>query len=478
MKKRYNIKKIITMITLMVILIGSIKVLKGKDVIKNIDINNETSKTSKEINSDKEINIINRDGGTIAQRFGVPDGYERVEYAQNSFEQHLRERPLKKNKESVYYYDGKKKINDVHEAVFALDLGNKDLQQCADSIIRLRAEYLYEKKLYKDINFNFTNGFNAEYEKWMNGYRIIVSNNNVSWIKRAVYDDSYETFQKYLDIVYAYAGTLSLEKELVSVEDINDIKIGDVFIQGGSPGHAVIVVDLAINKQTGDKNFMLAQGYMPAQDIHILKNQNNIKNSPWYSIDFGSELKTPEWTFKKNSLKRFADIAVKSTNSIVKEDASINVKDTNIKIYKSERTLKLFEKDELVKEFKMALGNSPVGHKQVEGDMKTPEGEYYICTRNDKSNYTLFLGLSYPNKIDAKNGYEKNMITEQEYKDIVNKNDRRSLPNWNTALGGAVGIHGGGNIRDWTWGCVALTDEDIRFLWKNTKMGTKVLIYE
>ena len=103
--------------------------------------------------------------------------------------------------------------------------------------------------------------------------------------------------------IFNYAGTYSLEKELQQIP-INDVQIGDVFIQGGFPGHAVVVVDMAEN-ETGEKRFMLAQSYMPAQDIHILKNPTNRKLSPWYSTNFEGNLYTPEWTFEASDLRRF-----------------------------------------------------------------------------------------------------------------------------------------------------------------------------
>lgn len=180
-----------------------------------------------------------------------------------------------------------------------------DLQQCADSVIRLRAEYLYGKGLYDNIHFNFTNGFRAEYGKWMNGYRVVIRGNDASWVKRADYSDGYESFRKYLDVVFAYAGTLSLSKEMKGVP-VEDMKAGDVFIKGGSPGHAAIVIDTAVNGK-GERLFMLAQGYMPAQDIHILKNPVNDEPSPWYPCDFGDMLETPEWTFESGQLMRFVE---------------------------------------------------------------------------------------------------------------------------------------------------------------------------
>ena len=158
--------------------------------------------------------------------------------------------------------------------VVDLDVGTRDLQQCADAVIRLRAEYLYQEQRYEEIHFNFTNGFNAEYAKWREGYRIKVEGNSVSWIKSSNPSQSYEDFRKYLDLVFAYAGTLSLAQELTLVQ-VAEMEIGDVFIQGGSPGHCVIVVDMAEHNETGEKLFM------PAQEIHILKNGRDSSISPW-----------------------------------------------------------------------------------------------------------------------------------------------------------------------------------------------------
>ena len=99
-----------------------------------------------------------------------------------------------------------------------------------------------------------------------------------------------------------YAGSYSLSRELKLVKNIKEIRIGDVFIEGGFPGHSIIVVDIAINKKNQKKLFLLAQSYMPAQEIHILINPSNAQLSPWYEIDFGDILDTPEWEFDvKNS---------------------------------------------------------------------------------------------------------------------------------------------------------------------------------
>lgn len=94
----------------------------------------------------------------------------------------------------------------------------------------------------------------------------------------------------------------SLEKQLIPVADFNKMAAGDVLIQGGFPGHAMLVVDMAVNNQ-GNKIFMLAQGYQPAQDIHIVINPADEKLSPWYQLTTPGEIITPEWRFRRSSLR-------------------------------------------------------------------------------------------------------------------------------------------------------------------------------
>lgn len=244
-------------------------------------------------------------GNTIQQRFQLPQGFVREEESKTSFAFFLRNIPLKPLGSDVLYFDGTIKSNrNVYEAVVDLPIGKQDLHQCADAVMRLRADYFYSQKQYDKIHFNFTNGFRVDFSKWVEGYRIAIKGNKTSWVKTAKPSDSYQTYWKYLETVFMYAGTASLEKELKSINAL-DIKIGDIFIKGGFPGHAVIVVDVAVNPKNNQKIMLLAQSYMPAQEIQILKNPNNSSLSPWYAVDFGTSLKTPEWTFSSSQLKRF-----------------------------------------------------------------------------------------------------------------------------------------------------------------------------
>jgi len=250
--------------------------------------------------------VLNKEGKTISERFLVPENYERMVQEKNSFGYYLQNLPLKKDGSPVLLFDGSEKGNQsAHAAVIDMEIGKTDLQQCADAIMRLRAEYLFSQQKFESIHFNFTNGQNCSYNKWRDGYRAVDKGNRVEFIKKTKPDTSYKSFRQYLNLVFNYAGTLSLSKELKQLNSISKIKPGDVFIKGGSPGHAIIVVDVAVNKKTGKKIFILAQSYMPAQEIHVLRNVQDASLSPWYSEDFGDELNTPEWTFTKNQFKGF-----------------------------------------------------------------------------------------------------------------------------------------------------------------------------
>lgn len=248
---------------------------------------------------------IPTDHSTILQRFPCPEGYSRKINRQKTFEDWLENMPLKKEGEPVVLYTKELKSNQrIHAAVLNFDRGTNDLQQCADAVMRLRAEYLYQKQAYDSIVFTFTNGTKAPYSKWREGYRPIINDNAVSWSKSKNRDTSYACFRSYLNTIFMYCGTYSLSKELKSV-NISNIQGGDVFIYGGFPGHAMIVVDVAIHETSGKKIFMLAQSYMPAQDIHVVKNFSDKELSPWYEIPENGILETPEWTFDTKDLKRF-----------------------------------------------------------------------------------------------------------------------------------------------------------------------------
>lgn len=251
-------------------------------------------------------NLINTQGKTLGTRISVPDGFKRIN-SENNLASYLRNLPVKPHHTPVHLYNGSlKNRQDVHVAIIDMEVGKRDLQQCADAVMRLRAEYLFKQKNYNAIHFNFTSGDRAAFTKYAQGYRPEFTGNKVSWQKKASESYSYSTFRKYMDLVFSYAGTASLEKELIPVAGIRNIKPGDVLIRGGFPGHAVMVVDVALNPKTNEKIYLLSQSYMPAQETHILKNPDNPELSPWYSTAINGSINTPEWSFSKSQLKRFS----------------------------------------------------------------------------------------------------------------------------------------------------------------------------
>jgi hypothetical protein len=239
------------------------------------------------------------------KNISLPKGFERMPQTANSFAAFLSNIKLKKDK-TVYLFDGRKKGNQTAQyAVLDVSVGERDLQQCADAVMRLRGEYLFAQKMYDKIAFHAVEGQLLRFVDWANGNHNLLKNKDVSQKLNSKADVSYPNFLKYMNFVFAYCSTLSLEKELTPLSKISEIQAGDVFIKGGAPGHAIVVMDVARNKTTGKKAFLLAQSYMPAQDIHILQNPNSGTLSPWYSEDFGEVLQTPEWDFAKKALRRF-----------------------------------------------------------------------------------------------------------------------------------------------------------------------------
>lgn len=212
----------------------------------------------------------------------LPEGFSRIAEDSGSFSFFLRNTALKKSK-TVYLFNGKPKNNQTAQfALLDIPTGTRDLQQCADAVMRLRAEYLFARKEFSKIiffdNANTVYQFSAPYTR--------------------------VNFDKYLNRVFGMCGSASLSKQLKSVPDFETIQTGDVIIRGGFPGHAVIVMDVAENT-SGEKVYLLAQSYMPAQDIHVLKNPENENLSPWYDAENNNIIQTPEYIFTGNELKRW-----------------------------------------------------------------------------------------------------------------------------------------------------------------------------
>ena len=124
----------------------------------------------------------------------------------------------------------------------------------------------------------------------------------------------------------------------------------------------------------------------------------------------------------------------------------------------------------------VALGRCPEGHKRLQGDGRTPEGEYILCLTKAQGKYGRSLGLNYPNRADAQAALADGRIDEHTYQAVFSRLDAGERPPWGTALGGEIYIHGGGTASDWTQGCIALEDGDMRALYGQIDQGAAIRI--
>jgi hypothetical protein len=196
---------------------------------------------------------------------------------------------LRKNN-IVYLYNGQPiERQDLHYAVLDISTGNKDLQQCADAIMRLRAEYYFSRKEYDKIVFGDGN------ERM--SFENLLRNADVAE------KDLRPLFMQFMEKVFINCGTYTIDA-MSNPIPLSSMQPGDMFVKAGSPGHAMIVVDVATNA-AGKKIYMLSQSYMPAQDMHIVINPMDTALSPWYEVTDDKEITTPGWVFEKNQLKRW-----------------------------------------------------------------------------------------------------------------------------------------------------------------------------
>ena len=235
----------------------------------------------------------------------IPAGFKIVEKGDSGFSKWLLDLKFRPDR-TVYLYNGAPRSDQHNQfGVLDLDIGNRDLVQCADAAIKLRADYLYKKKRYDQLRFIATSGDEITFEKWSKGTRWKERSGRL--VEYTANNGSGATVQSYalfMDIVFAYCGTWSIRNQMQTVTAINTIQAGDVFVEGGFPGHAVTVMAVAEGEK-GKKIFLLSQGYMPAQDIHVLKNYANLGLSPWYALDEVYPLFTPQWQFGTGTLRRW-----------------------------------------------------------------------------------------------------------------------------------------------------------------------------
>jgi hypothetical protein len=233
------------------------------------------------------------------------EGYE-VENNQHDFGKWIKNIDLKKDK-TVYLFDGRvKPYQGGAYAVLNISVPDKDVQQCADALMRIRAEYLFSKKDYAALSFKSVDGPYLGFKDYMKGKRWKdVRGKLQSYMVDSLRDTSpaplRKAFDHYLFLVFSFCNTFSLNQQLAANSiTTSQIKVGDIFIRGGFPGHATIAVSTAKNK-AGKRIAMFAQSYMPAQSIHIIINPDN--NTPWFELNDNEGISYTEYSFTKLEAK-------------------------------------------------------------------------------------------------------------------------------------------------------------------------------
>ncbi len=242
---------------------------------------------------------------TLQARFPAPEGYRRVQLSAGSFGAWLRALPLAAQGTPVVSYSGKvlHPADDPRiAAVVAIDVGKADLQQCADAVIRMNAEWLWSRGR-RDMSYRAASGTALPFSRWARGERVFAKGASIHWQAAARPAHDHRTFRHYLDAVFAWANTVSVARQARSVKPA-DLAPGDFFIMPGNPGHAVLVLDVARDAQ-GQRVALLGQSYMPAQSFQVLRPH---AHAVWFSMKLNEPVVTPFWEpFPWTTLKRLGD---------------------------------------------------------------------------------------------------------------------------------------------------------------------------
>lgn len=244
---------------------------------------------------------------TLEARFAAPQGFERVAQPEGSFGAWLRGLPVRLDRRVVHSHRGAA-LNSPSAAVVLLDVGERDLQQCADTAIRLHAEYLWSAGRADNVAYHFTSGDLSTWKAWRQGERFKIRGNSVTRVRSGRPARDHGAFRVYLDNIFRYAGTRSLWRDSRAVKAAEALAPGDFFVQPGGPGHAVIVLDVAAS-QDGRRAALIGQGFMPAQELHVVTRRGaDVLDGVWFVLPGeGGALDTPSWRpFERKEARRFS----------------------------------------------------------------------------------------------------------------------------------------------------------------------------
>ena len=239
-------------------------------------------------------------------RFPPPDGFARVRLEEGTFGAFLRTLPLLPGDAKVVDYRGNALYDDGRHAnisaVVDIDVGSRDLQQCADAVVRMHAEWRYARG-DRDVTYRAASGTPLSYRRWLAGDRAALDKGTLGVTRAAgPGKDAHGTYRAWLDEVFAWTNTAALERDAARVA-FADLAPGDFFVMSGSPfGHAVLVLDLA-KDASGRLAMLLGQSFMPAQSFHVLRPS---RDATWFVVEpDAKEVVTPFWApFPASALRR------------------------------------------------------------------------------------------------------------------------------------------------------------------------------
>jgi len=243
---------------------------------------------------------------SLQQRFPTPEGFVRVEAPASSFGAWLRELPVHVGSPIVRTSKGQT-IEAPALATVPLDLGRGDLQQCADSALRLYAEYRWDAQRVGDVAFHFTSGDRSAWTDWVKGERFVVSGSKVQRAMGSPREPTHAVYRSWLQHTFMYAGTRSLRLDAETVAPNLVLQPGDMLVDPGSPGHAVMLLDVA-ESPNGERVALIGQGFMPAQTFHVLAPERGHGRAGWFLLpkQTSGVVKTPSWrAFSRADALRF-----------------------------------------------------------------------------------------------------------------------------------------------------------------------------
>lgn len=238
---------------------------------------------------------------SLSQRIVTPTGFQRVALEPGSFGAWLRDMPLSKPGTAVLAYDGSVVHAADHRniaAVTTLDVGNRDLQQCADAIMRLHGEWRWYNQRVDRLSYP-SGGGPLPWSRYRRGEAPRADGNKLVWRPQRARASTHSNFRDYLSMVAAWANTVSLARDAVRPAP-DDVRPGDFFVLPGSPGHAVLILDIA-QAADGRRVALLGQSFMPAQNFQILRPS---RDRTWFALE-ETGVTTPFWKpFPWSSLRR------------------------------------------------------------------------------------------------------------------------------------------------------------------------------